>query len=308
MTGQGQAGADAAARPGTAKPPEQTVYLNGEFLPLSEARIPVLDRGFIFGDGVYEVVPVYRGVPFRWNQHLSRLARSLAKVRIGNPLDDAGWTGLVAELLSRHPWQDQFVYLQVTRGVARRDHLFPADVKQTVFAMSSEFKPVSRQAIEQGIAAVSLPDERWLHCDIKSISLLGNVLARQAAADAGAMECLLFRDGYLTEGSASNIWVVKDGRLLAPPRDALILEGIRYGLLEELARSCGVPFDIRRISREEVMSADELMATSATKEILPVTLLDGRVVGDGPGPIYRKLFDAYQDAKVASAAKGWVRP
>jgi D-alanine transaminase len=287
---------------------EQVVYLNGEFVPLSEARVPVLDRGFIFGDGVYEVVPVYQGVPFRWNQHLARLKRSLAKVRIDNPLDDAGWGRLVSDLLVRHPWRDQFVYLQVTRGVARRDHLFPTNVAPTVFGMSSEFKPVSPQAIEQGITAISLPDERWLHCDIKSISLLGNVLARQAAADAGALECIMFRDGYLTEGSASNIWVVKGGRLLAPPRDALILEGIRYGLLEDLAGSQGVPFDIRRITREEVMTADELMATSATKEILPIAILDGKQVGDGPGPVYRKLLDAYQVAKAASVAKGWTRP
>jgi D-alanine transaminase len=288
-------------------PADQVVYLNGEFMPLPEARVPVLDRGFIFGDGIYEVVPVYQGVPFRWEQHLARLKRSLAKVRIANPLNDAGWSSLVAELLSRHPWQDQFVYLQVTRGVARRDHLFPTDVAPTVFGMSSEFKPVSRQAIEDGITAISLPDERWLHCDIKSTSLLGNVLARQAAADAGALECLMFRDGWLTEGSASNIWVVQGGRLLAPPRDALILEGIRYGLLEELAGSRGVAFEIRRISRAEVESADELMATSATKEILPITVLDGRRIGDGPGPIYRKLLDAYQAAKAASLNKGWQR-
>jgi D-alanine transaminase len=293
--------------PAAAATQEQIVYLNGEFMPLSEAKVPVLDRGFIFGDGVYDVAPAYRGVPFRWPEHLARLKRSLGKIRIDNPLDDAGWTGLVSELLARHPWEDQFVYLHVTRGVARRDHLFPAGVAPTVFAMSSEFKPVSAQAIEQGVSAITLPDERWLHCDIKSISLLGNVLARQAAADAGALECLMFRDGYLTEGSASNIWVVKDGTLYAPPRNALILEGIRYGLLQELAESQGLPFDIRRISREEVLKADELMVTSATKEILPITRLDGQPVGEGPGPIYRKLYDAYQAAKAKSIALGWPR-
>ncbi len=287
---------------------EQTVYLNGEFMPLSEAKVPVLDRGFIFGDGVYEVVPAYQGVPFRWAQHLARLKRSLAKVRIDNPLDDAGWTDLVTALLSRHGWQDQFIYLHVTRGVARRDHVFPAGVTPTVFAMSSEFKPVSPQAVKDGVSAITLPDERWLHCDIKSISLLGNVLARQAAADAGALECLMFRGDYLTEGSASNIWVVIDGKLLAPPRDKLILEGIRYGLLEELAGSQGVPFEIRRISREEVLKADELMVTSATKEILPITSLDGKAVGSGvPGTVYRRLFDAYQAAKARVIEGGWPR-
>ena len=287
----------------------QTAYLNGEYLPLSEARVPVLDRGFIFGDGIYEVVPVYRRVPFRFAQHLSPLERSLEKVRIENPLDAGGWSGVVASLLERHPWPDQFVYLQVTRGVAKRDHLFPAGVRPTVFAMSSEFKPVAADVVQKGIAAVTLPDERWLHCDIKSTSLLGNVLARQAAADAGATECVMFRDDHLTEGSASNVWVVSGGKLLAPPRNHLILEGIRYGLLEELAQAAGVPFEIRRILREEVLRADELMVTSATKEILPITSLDGKPVGkgEGPGPLYRKLFEAYQAAKAASVAKGWPR-
>jgi D-alanine transaminase len=285
---------------------EQIVYLNGEFMPLSEARVPVLDRGFIFGDGVYEVAPAYQRVPFRWSQHLSRLKRSLAKISIVNPLSDEEWTGLLSELIAKHPWPDQFAYLHVTRGVARRDHVFPIDVAPTVFAMVSEFKAVSSQAIQEGVRAITLPDERWLHCDIKSISLLGNVLARQAAADAGALECVMFRDGYLTEGSASNIWVVIEGRLLAPPRSPLILEGIRYGLLEELSSARGVPFDIRPITREEVLRADELMVTSATKEILPVTSLDGNPVGSGrPGPVYRDLFDAYQTAKAESVSRGW---
>ncbi len=286
----------------------QTAYLNGEYLPLAEARVPVLDRGFIFGDGIYEVVPVYRRVPFRFAQHLSRLERSLQKVRIDNPLDARGWADVVATLLERHPWPDQFVYLQVTRGVAKRDHLFPVGVAPTVFAMSSEFKPVPAEVVQKGIAAVTLPDERWLHCDIKSTSLLGNVLARQAAADAGATECVMFRDGHLTEGSASNVWVVSGGKLFAPPRNHLILEGIRYGLLEELARAADVPFEIRPIPRDEVLRADELMVTSATKEIIAVTRLDGGPVGQGaPGPVFRKLYDAYQDAKASAIARGWQR-
>jgi D-alanine transaminase len=278
--------------------PEQIAFLNGEFLPLSQARVPVLDRGFIFGDGIYEVVPVYGGRPFRLPEHLARLKRSLAKTGIQNPRDDAGWTSLVGELIARHPWSDQFIYIQVTRGVAKRDHAFPKGVAPTVFAMSSEFVALPAALRETGVAAITLPDERWLHCDIKSISLLGNVLARQAAVEAGAFECVMFRDGYMTEGSASNIWVVRNGTVLGAPRDHLVLEGIRVGLIEELCAGTGLPLELRRITREEVGSADELLLSSATREILPITSLDGRPVGDGrPGPVYAKLYAAYQAAK-----------
>ena len=277
---------------------QQTVYLNGEFMPIEQARVPVLDRGFIFGDGIYEVVPAYAGRLFRWPHHLARLERSLAKIGIANPLDVAGWSAVVDELIRRHPWRDQFVYLQVTRGVARRDHAFPRGVAPTVFAMASELVPVPDEQRTQGVRAITLPDERWLHCDIKSTSLLGNVLARQAAVEAGAAECVMFRDGYLTEGSSSNVWVVRNGSVFGPPRDNLILEGIRVGLLEELCRAAGIPLDMRRVTREEVLAADELLISSATKEVLPVTVLDGRPVGSGrPGPMYERLYAAYQAAK-----------
>ncbi|MDT3678446.1 MAG: D-amino acid aminotransferase [Burkholderiaceae bacterium] len=280
----------------------QSAWLNGEWLPLEDARVSVLDRGFVFGDGVYEVVPVYGGRKFRWAQHLARLERSLAAVSIRNPHDERGWTHLVDELVARHPWTDQFVYLQVTRGVARRDHAFPpSDVAPTVFAMASELVAPPAAQREQGVAAVTLPDERWLHCDIKTTSLLGNVLARQAAVSAGAAECVMFRDGFLTEGAASNIWVVRNGALFGPPKDNLVLEGIRYGLIAELAPQAGVPLEIRRILREEVQAADELMMSSATKELLPITRLDGRPVGTGrPGPIYAALYAAYQRAKATA--------
>jgi D-alanine transaminase len=280
----------------------QTAWLNGEWMPLEDARVPVLDRGFVFGDGIYEVVPVYAGRKFRWAQHLARLQRSLAAVSIRNPHDEAGWTRLVDELVARHPWRDQFVYLQVTRGVARRDHAFPpSDVAPTVFAMTSELVAPPAAQREQGVAAVTLADERWLHCDIKTTSLLGNVLARQAAVAAGAAECVMFRDGFLTEGAASNIWVVRNGTLFGPPKDNLVLEGIRYGLMAELAPQAGVPLEIRRILREEVQAADELMMSSATKELLPITRLDGRPVGSGrPGPVYAALYAAYQRAKAAA--------
>lgn len=280
---------------------DSTVYLNGEFLPLAQARIPVLDRGFIFGDGVYEVVPVYGGRPFRWPMHLARLRRSLGRIRIGLDMDDTAIGDIVRELIRRHPWSDQFVYIQVTRGVARRDHAFPKPaVAPTVFAMSSELVPPSRAEVEHGLDAITLPDERWLNCDIKSVSLLGNVLARQAAVEHGAREAILFRDGFLTEGSSSNIWVARDGRLFSPHRDRRILEGIRVGLVESLCAECGIELDQRNITREEVVRADELMLTSATREILAVVRLDGRPVGDGrPGPLFRSLWEAYQRAKQA---------
>ena len=282
---------------------DQVCWLNGAFVPLATATVPVLDRGFIFGDGVYEVVPVYARVPFRWPEHRARLRRSLAKLRITDPLDDHQWVSLIEALVARHPWSDQFVYLQVTRGVAKRDHAFPDPaVQPTVFAMTSPLTLPSEDLRARGAHAVSLPDERWLHCDIKSVALLGNVLARQAAVDAGAVECVMYRDGMLTEGSSSNLWVVRDGGVLAPPRDHRILEGIRYGLIGELCVTDGIPFTVRPIPRSEVESADELLMSSATKEILPITQLDGRPVGHGeqsgkPGPIGQRLHAGYQRAK-----------
>lgn len=281
---------------------EPTVYLNGDFLPLSEAKVPVHDRGFIFGDGVYEVVPVYAGRPFRWHEHYARLERSLGRLRISNPKDFAGWTELVSELVRRHPWPDQFVYLHITRGVSRRDHGFPKDpVAPTVFAQTSPLKLPDPALRETGVEVISLPDERWAHCDIKSISLLGNVLARQAAVEAGAFECVQFRDGFMTEGSSSNFWVVRDGRVYGAPLDHRVLAGIRVGLIEELCAELGVPFHLQPILREQVASADELLLSSATKEILPVTRLDGQPIGSGrPGPMYARLYDAYQRVKARS--------
>jgi D-alanine transaminase len=276
---------------------EQVVYLNGAFVPLSEARIPVLDRGFIFGDGIYEVVPVYDGRPFRLTQHLKRLERSLAAISIDNPFDEAGWRALIADLVGRHGWPNQFVYMQITRGVARRDHAFPKGIQPTVFAMTSEFVAPAAALREQGLSVITADDERWLHCDIKSVSLLGNVLAKQAAVDAGAAECMMFRDGILTEGSSSNIWVVRNGRVLGSPVNHLVLEGIRVGLLAELCARCGLDYELRRVPREEVLQADELMLTSATREILPITRVDGAPVGNGrPGPVYQRLIEAYQAA------------
>jgi len=218
---------------------------------LSAAHVPVLDRGFIFGDGVYEVVPIYDGVPFRIDQHLARLARSLAAISIPNPFDEAQWASRIDELYAayRHDFgvRDQVVYLQVTRGVAKRGHAFPKDIEPTVFMMTNPLVLPTAAARDDGVAAVTQADNRWLRCDIKSVSLLGNVLMAEHAAANGVAETILFRDGFLTEASSSNVWVVKRGVLLAPERDHRILEGIRYGLIAELAASNGVPFEVRPV-------------------------------------------------------------
>jgi len=279
------------------QPDASICYLNGEFLPLAEAKVSVLDRGFIFGDGIYEVVPVYYGKPFRFDQHLARFARSAREIGLADPLTPAQWRQLVRELVARNAGEHQCVYWQATRGAARRDFAFPKDAAPTVFAMAS---PLARPTPEQrtrGLAAVTRRDERWLRCDIKSVSLLGAVLARQYAVEQGADEVVQLRDGFLTEGSASNIWVVRGGTLIGAPRDHLILEGIRYRLIEELCRSAGVPFEVARLSKEEVAAADELMLSAATREILPITRLDGRPVGSGaPGPVYARLRAGYDAA------------
>ena len=276
------------------------VYLNGDLQPLSEARIPVLDRGFIFGDGVYEVIPVYRRRMFRASQHLARLARSLAADGIPNPHTREQWLELAARVVAAHPADDQMAYLQVTRGVAKRAHAFPATVKPTVFIMTNPHSPPPAAMREQGVACVTMEDLRWLRCDIKSTSLLGNVLAAQHAADSDALEAIQFREGWLTEASSSNVWIARGGKLSAPPRDNLILEGIRYSLIEELCAGCGIPFEARRIPRAEVFAADEVLLSSATKEILPVTSIDGQAIGNGkPGPVFQQLYEAYQAAKAA---------
>ena len=274
------------------------VFLNGRFLPLEQATVPVLDRGFIFGDGVYELIPVYSRAPFRMDEHLARLERSLAAVRIANPYARDKWRSIILELVAKQPWEDQGVYLQVTRGVAKRDHAFPAGVEPTVFAMSNPLVNPPQELVEKGVAAVSAPDNRWLRCDIKSISLIGNVLLRQASADAGAAETILFRDGILTEASASNVFVAKNGVVLSPPKSNLILPGITYDVVVEIAQQLGLPLEFRDIREAEVRAADELWVTSSSKEILAVVELDGKPVGEGrPGPLFRRAWEGYQEFK-----------
>jgi D-alanine transaminase len=277
--------------------PQNLCYLNGAWLPLAEARISPLDRGFIFGDGVYEVVPAYHRKPFRLPHHLARLERSLGEVRITNPFERAGWQALIERVIEGCPADDQFVYIQVTRGVAKRDFAFPVGITPTVFAMTTPLLRPSAQVREEGLHAVTREDERWARCDIKSVSLLGAVLARQYAVEHEAQEVVQFREGWLTEGSASNIWLVKNGSVAAPPRDRRILEGIRYNFIEELCAARSIPCSERRITRAEVTNADELLLTAATREVLAITRLDGKPVGNGQaGPIYRRLRAGYDAA------------
>lgn len=274
------------------------VYLNGQFLPIEEAKVSVLDRGFIYGDGVYELIPVYSRRPFRLSQHLVRLQRSLDGIRLANPHSDSEWTSIVSELIARQSFDDQGVYFQVTRGVAKRDHTFPAGVAATVFMMSNPLVTPTAEQVEKGIAVVTADDNRWQRCDLKTISLVGNVLMRQLAADAGAIETVMFRDGNLTEASASNVLVVIRGVIVAPPKDHLILPGITYGAAYEFAREAGLPFEIRSVSRAEVLVADEMWLSSSTKEVIAVTTMDGRPFASGtPGPVFRKMHALFQAHK-----------
>ena len=302
--------------------PEHTpiVYLQGAFMPIDQAHVPVLDRGFIFGDGVYEVIPVYSRRPFRLQEHLRRLQHSLDGIRLSNPHTDQEWADLVAQLIARNDGEDQSVYMQITRGVARRDHAFPPGIKPTIFIMSNPMTLPQPELRASGVSAITAPDNRWLRCDIKATSLLPNVLLRQLAVDAGAAEVVLLRDGcssaslhpqylgvlsgsFLTEGAASNIFVVQNNTLLAPPKDHLMLPGITYDVVIELAVANNIRCEVRPISEHEVRTAQELWQTSSLREVMPITLLDGKPVGDGrPGPLFRKMYALYQDYKQAVRA------
>ncbi|MDE2418439.1 MAG: D-amino acid aminotransferase [Burkholderiales bacterium] len=294
------------------KLPHLPCYLNGDYTVLPEAKVSVMDRGFIFGDGVYEAVPVYRGQPFRFAQHMARLERSLRETRISQPHSPGEWREIALNLIAAYAEStgaapentDQFLYIQVTRGVAMRDHVMPPGITPTVFAMSNALKPPPPEQRAHGVACVTADDFRWEKAHIKSTSLLGAVFARQISFDAGAVETVMLRHGMLSEAAASNVWVVKNGTVMGPPKDNLVLEGIRYGLIEEICRSASIPFILRPISRTEVLGADELLLSSATKEVLAITTLDGQAVGNGkPGPMYQALYDGYQRVKAQSAAE-----
>lgn len=269
------------------------VYLNGEYLPLDQAKVSVLDRGFLFGDGVYEVIPVYGGKPLRLVEHLRRLDQSLAGIRMASPLSDAEWAEIFERLIQGR--EDQYIYLQVTRGAApKRDHAIPAEISPTVFVMRSLIAPIPLD----GIRAVTLDDIRWRYCNIKAITLLANVLLRQEAVDRGAAEAILVRDGWVTEGAASNIFLVKGGALVTPPKSNELLPGITRDLVLELARENGIAAEERLFRLEELQAADEIWMTSSTREVLAVIELDGAPVGDGkPGPVWKRVQAIYQDYK-----------
>jgi D-alanine transaminase len=282
------------------------IYLNGEFMPLAQAQVSVMDRGFLFGDGAYEVVPVYSRRPFRLEEHLKRLQATLDGLRLPNPHTLDEWAALIREVIARNQPDDQSVYLQVTRGAdSKRNHAFPKSVAPTVFMMSEPLMTPPAEQREAGICALSAADFRWLRCDLKTVALLANCLLRQQAVEAGCVETILFRDGFLTEGAASNIFVVRDGVLLAPPKSHLMLSGITYDVVLELAAGHAMPHEVREILEDEVRRADELWLTSSTKEVLPITLLDGKPVGDGrPGPAFARMYGWYQDFKANVMRRG----
>jgi D-alanine transaminase len=273
-------------------------HFNGQLLPLEQVSISPLDRGFIFGDGVYEVIPVYDGVMLRGREHFERLQRSMDEIRLANPHTVEEWLEITRQLLAHHPG-NQSVYIQVTRGAPpKRDHVMPKDLTPTVFMMVQPLASPSTDAIENGVACITHDDFRWKRCHIKSTSLLGNVLARQLSADVGATETILLRDGQVTEASSSNVFVVKDGVVAAPPQDHLILLGITYDLVTRLAAEGAVKLEIRPVGEAELRSADEVWLSSSTKEVLAVTRLDGQPVGSGtPGPVFRRMHQLYQQYK-----------
>ena len=296
--------------------PPLPCYLNGDYTLLPNAKISVMDRGFIFGDGVYEVVPVYGGQPFRFAQHMARLDRSLRTTRITQPYSHAQWLEIALKLIADYAQSvsaktadiNQLIYIQVTRGVAVRDHAMPSNITPTVFVMSNAMKLPTPEQRAHGVACVTAQDFRWEKADIKSTSLLGAVFARQISVDAGALETVMFRGDYLSEAASSNVWVVLGGKVIGPPKDNLVLEGVRFGLLEEICQAQNIPFELRPIHKDEALQADELLLSSATKEVLPITTLDGQPVGNGlaglakgtPGPIYQALYAGYQQAIAAA--------
>lgn len=274
---------------------DKIVYLNSEYLPLSEAKVSVLDRGFLFGDGVYEMIPSYAGHLFRLQDHLNRLQTSLEQIRLKFSCDLETWQGILNPLLD--PEQDQAIYLQITRGVApNRDHVFPENPNPTVFAMCSDIKPFS--GLETGVKALTMEDSRWEMCHVKATTLLANVLLKQEAIEQGCAEAILTKNGYVTEGATSNLFALIGGKIVTPEKTSEILPGITRQVILELAQNNNIPVSEAGISVEELQTANEIWISSSTREIIPVVELDSKKVGDGkPGAIWQKINQLFQQYK-----------
>ena len=282
-------------------------HLNGEWLPLAEARISPLDRSFLFGDGVYEVVPVFQGRPFRFMEHFDRLARSCRELRLRDPYDREGWRALVRELIERNGGGEIYVYVQVSRGAdSNRSHAPMPDIAPTVFAFAAPSPQPSAQQLAQGLICITAPDIRWQRCDIKSVALLGNVLQRQLGCDVGADETILLRDGLMMEATASTVHVVSQGVVITPPNSNVILPGTTRSVVEELVDRLGITREVRPVSEAELRAADEIWLASATKRVLPVCRLDGAAVGTGlPGPVWLRVWAAFRDLERELAPQPW---
>ncbi len=275
-----------------------TVYLNGAFLAEDQAFIPVTDRGFVFGDGVYEVIPVYGSKAFRLEEHLQRLNNSLSGIRMNNPLTHDQWADVLNKVIMKNGGGEQSLYLQITRGPAARDHSFPEEIQPTVFVSSTPLKTPPPAIQQQGVAAITLDDIRWKHCHIKAITLLPNILLRQQAREAGASEAILVRDNHVTEGATSNVFMVKDNIIITPPKGPSLLPGVTRDLVLELAADNQLPYQETDISPQALGDADEIWLSSSTREISPVTQLNGNNVGNGQaGPLWQQMIKLYQQYK-----------
>ena len=282
-------------------------YLNGVFVPLQEARISPLDRGFLYSDGVYELMPVYNGRPFRFEAHADRLTRSLAGIQMEDPHTRSEWRDLLSTLITRNGGGDQYVYWQVTRGAEfGRNHAPLPKIPRTVFAFCAPLPVTSAATLENGVQCVTAQDTRWAQCDIKSISLLANILLRQQAVDSNAAETILLRDGQLMEASSSAVHVVIDGVIVSPPKSRRILPGTTRGAMEEVATAAGCSYKIAPISEQQLRAADEVWISAATREIQPVTKIDGKPVGTGkPGPVWKRVHEQWQRYKAELQGQPW---
>ncbi|MDH5711754.1 MAG: D-amino acid aminotransferase [Gammaproteobacteria bacterium] len=278
---------------------EKIVYLNGEYLPIEQATVSVLDRGFLFGDGIYEVIPVFGRRPLRVDEHLQRLQNSLSRISLDNPFDNEAWKTIFDQLLEKNPGEDRAIYMQITRGKHPvRDLKIQPDKCPTIFMMVLQVGAIDVDVLARGIETVTIDDFRWHACDIKSISLVANVMLREQATQAGVIDAVLVRDGFVTEGTASNFFMVKNGVLITPPISKHLLPGITRDLVIELAQENDIKSEIRQIAMNELDDADEIWLTSSTREIAPVIRLNGKDVGDAKaGLVWKKMIHIYQDYK-----------